>query len=87
METIVDVTVVPIFAPITMGTAFSRERIPAATKPTTVQVVVEELCTRLVARIPIKRPTKGLDVLLISRSANPPPNISNPVPRSLAGCS
>ena len=65
------VTVVPILAPMMMGTAFWMVKIPEATNPTTVQVVVDELCTRLVARMPMKRPTSGFEVVLIRRSANP----------------
>jgi hypothetical protein len=43
METRVLVTVVPIFAPIIIGIAFSKFTTPPATKPTTMDVVVDEL--------------------------------------------
>jgi hypothetical protein len=43
METNVFVIVVPILAPITIGMAFCRFKTPPATRPTTMDVVVEEL--------------------------------------------
>ena len=39
-----------------------------------VDVVEDELCIREVAKIPMNKPTIGLDVELISVSANPFPN-------------
>ena len=57
---------VPIFAPITMGTAHSSgsgggwpSTTGAPTKPTTVLVVTEELCTSTVASTPTARPANG----------------------------
>tara|TARA_B100000315_G_C14587041_1_gene593576 strand:+ start:963 stop:1157 length:195 start_codon:yes stop_codon:yes gene_type:complete len=54
---------------------------PEATIPTTIEVVVDELWTRLVARIPIKRPIKGLEVVLIRPSAKslPKPLKAEPI--------
>ena len=68
------VTVVPIFAPITIGMAHLTERMPEATKATTIDVVVPELWIILVAKIPINKPTKGLDVVVIRRWAKGSPN-------------
>ena len=71
--TIVFVTVVPMFAPITMGIAHLIESAPPATKPTTIEVVVEELCIMLVAKRPINKPMIGFDVVCISLSLNASP--------------
>ena len=68
------VTDVPTFAPIMMGIAFVMESALAPTIPTTTQVVVEELCTRLVAKIPITSPIIGLDVVSMSCWAKSSPN-------------
>ena len=57
------VMVVPMFAPITIGTALSKFKAPPATSPTTMDVVVEELWIRLVATIPMSNPAKGLEVI------------------------
>ena len=43
MDTIVFVTVVPIFAPIIMGIELAIVRLPLLTIPTIKEVVVEEL--------------------------------------------
>jgi hypothetical protein len=59
IDTIVFVTDVPIFEPIIMGIAPDTVRVPPATIPTTMDVTVDELCTRLVTNIPIKRPANG----------------------------
>jgi len=53
--------------------ALLTERTPEATKATTIDVVVPELWIRLVARIPMNRPTKGLEVVVIRRWAKPSP--------------
>ena len=45
IETIVFVTDVPMFAPMTMGMAWGTWRMPEATMPTMMEVVVEELWT------------------------------------------
>jgi hypothetical protein len=63
-----------------IGTALLTVRVPEPTIPTTMEVVVEELCTRLVAKIPMKRPTNGFDVVLISCSAKPAPKPLNAAP-------
>ena len=44
------------------------------TKLENIDVVVEELCTMDVARMPMKSPTNGLDVSEIRLSAKPSPN-------------
>jgi len=66
-----------------MGIAYSTGRAPPPTSPTTREVVVDELCTRLVARIPVNNPTKGLEYELISCSAKPLPNNWKDTPMSL----
>ena len=73
-ETIRLVMVVPILAPITMGMAFSKLRIPEPTRPTIIEVVVEEDWIMAVARIPIIRPTRGLDVAPKMATAKSLPN-------------
>ena len=72
-ETSVFVTLVPMLAPMTIGIAPLTSSAPPATRPTAIEVVVDELWTRLVARMPMKRPTKGLEVVVRSCSANPRP--------------
>jgi len=62
-DTRVLVTVVPILAPMMMGIAFLSVRKPEATRPTVMDVVVEELWIMLVTRIPIRRLANGLDVV------------------------
>ena len=69
-----------MFAPMTIGMAPSMVRAPAATSATIMDVVVEELWTRVVARIPTKRLTNGLEVLSIRPSANPLPKSLNDRP-------
>jgi len=63
-----------------MGIAFEIVITPEPTIPTTIEVVVEEDCTMLVARMPIKRPMNGFDVALIRFSANSLPKPLNAVP-------
>ena len=48
MATMVLVTEVPMFAPMTMGTAMCTSREPAVTIDTTIDVKVELLCTATV---------------------------------------
>ena len=55
--------VVPIFAPMTIGTAASTVRAPAPTNPTIVEVDTDEDCTSTVARIPAHKPASGLSTL------------------------
>ena len=62
------VIVVPIFAPITIGIAVSNVRPvpvaePAATRPTMIDVVVDDDWITAVARIPIINPTRGFEVV------------------------
>ena len=60
------VTVVPILAPMTMGMAHPTVRASAATRPTTMDVVLEELWIRDVDSSPIIKPMIGLVVVLIN---------------------
>ncbi len=53
------VTVVPMFAPITIGTADATGRTPAPTSPTIVDVVTEDDCTSTVASTPAQRAATG----------------------------
>jgi hypothetical protein len=48
-----------------------------------MEVTADELCTILVARIPMNRPTKGFDVKVIILSANPFPSNLKELPMSL----
>ena len=73
-ETSVFVTLVPILAPMITGMAVDTSSAPAATIATVIDVVVDELCTRLVASTPMKSPTNGFAVVMSNRSANPLPN-------------
>jgi hypothetical protein len=76
-ETRMQVTEVPIFAPMIMGMAPLTVNAPPPTMVTTIEVVAEELWITPVVTIPMKRPTRGFDVLPMSDSANPAPNIFN----------
>jgi hypothetical protein len=77
MATMVLVVVVPMLAPMMMGTANSMVSAPEATNPTTIVVVVEELWIMLVARNPMRSPASGSDAVLRSCSARPLPLILN----------
>jgi hypothetical protein len=79
------VTEVPMFAPMMIGIAPSMVNAPAATSPTVIEVVVEELWTSVVARIPMKSPTNGLEVRSISVSAKPLPKNLNEEPDERVG--
>ena len=48
------VIVVPIFAPSVMGNAFCMDKMPEPTIGTSIDVVILELWTEKVIRIPIK---------------------------------
>ena len=61
-ETIVLVIVVPMLAPMIMGTALWMVIEPDATSATVSDVVVELLCNMAVVRSPINSPVKGFDV-------------------------
>ena len=67
------VIVVPIFAPMIIGTAFVILSAPPETIATTMAVVAEELWIIEVARRPIMRPVNGFEVVLIRSSAKPFP--------------
>jgi hypothetical protein len=54
---------------MTIGIALATVNPPDPTMPTTIEVVVEELWTTLVARIPIRSPTKGFEVVFSRLSA------------------
>ena len=79
-DTSVLVTDVPIFAPMTIGIADRKGTTPAATIPTKIEVVKDELWTKLVVRMPTNNPMNGFAVVEISTSANPRPNNLNPAP-------
>src|SRR3990172_2363011 len=80
-ETSALVTVVPMFAPMIIGMAFCKERPPAATRHTMIDVVVDELWITLVETMPKNRPRNGLAVVVRSLSVNPLPNNLNEWPR------
>ena len=67
------VMVVPTFAPMIMGMAFSRVIEPEATRATAKEVVVELLCIIAVISKPIKRPVNGLEVasIIVSAATDP----------------
>jgi hypothetical protein len=67
------VIVVPILAPIIIGTALDTVNVPAATNPTVIEVVTELDCIIAVASIPMNRPVKGFEVELINTLAKPVP--------------
>lgn len=56
-ETNMLVTVVPMFAPMTMGMALVMVRLPPPTRATTTEVVADELWTMDVERMPTTNPT------------------------------
>ena len=79
-ETIVFVTVVPMLAPMIIGTAFASGRgfSGDATRPTTIEVVTDELWTSVVASNPTIRATNGFSVALKNACSRSPPNSRNP---------
>ena len=77
------VTVVPMFAPMIMGTAASTDRTPDPTSPTIVAVDTDDDWTRTVARMPAKRPAIGLATLVNSPSAKSLPKTLMPDSRDL----
>ena len=56
------VMVVPILAPMIIGTALGKVIEPEATSATTSDVVVELLCNIAVMRSPMNNPVNGLEV-------------------------
>ncbi len=85
MDASVLVTVVPMLAPMIMGTALATGMgfTGAATSPTIMEVVTDELCTRVVARIPTINPMKGLWVASKKLSRVSSPRSRKPAPRPL----
>ncbi len=81
-ETSIAVRVVPMLAPMIMKTAASISSAPPATIPTMMEVEVEELWTREVARMPMKRAAKGFSVTARTLLAKSLPNIlkASPMP-------
>jgi hypothetical protein len=61
-DTILLVSVVPIFAPMMIGIALCKSIDPEATSATIIEVVVELLCINAVTSSPIKRLIKGFAV-------------------------
>ena len=78
-ETKVLVRVVPMLAPMIMGTAASRLTAPEATRPTMIDVLALEDCTITVAKIPTNRPARGLETVEKSASWASAPRILIPV--------
>ena len=74
------VTVVPMLAPMIIGTAFSTGNglSGAATSPTIIEVDTEELCTSVVASTPTINATNGLAVATKNKSSRSPPSSWNP---------
>ena len=77
-DTSVLVTVVPMFAPIAIGTASSTPSLPVATRPTMIEVDAEEDCTRIVPRMPMHRAAMGLPAAENRRSVVSSPMILMP---------
>ena len=71
--TIVLVTLVPILAPMIMGTAPFNDNVSEATSVTMMAVVVELLCISAVANKPIKSATRGSLVMLKACSTRSEP--------------
>ena len=72
-DTIVFVTVVPMFAPIIIGIELAIVRLPLLTIPTIKDVVVDELWKSTVAKIPMNNATKGSLVVVKTVSAKSEP--------------
>jgi hypothetical protein len=81
-ETSVFVTVVPMFAPIIIGIAVPKSRVPLAIRATTMEVVALLLWIKEVASMPANNPAMGLDTLPSTRSANgcPMAFTASPIP-------
>jgi hypothetical protein len=71
-EASVLVTVVPMLAPMIIGTASGSVRVPAPTSPTIVAVDTDEDWTSTVARIPANKPEIGLATFSRSPFAGTP---------------
>ena len=72
-DTIVFVTVVPMFAPIIIGIELAIVRLPLLTIPTIKDVVVDELWKSTVAKIPMNNAIKGSLVVVNTVSAKSEP--------------
>ena len=59
---------VPMLAPMMTGIAVATGMVPPPTRATTSDVVVDEDCTRAVARMPTNRPISGFEALWIRSS-------------------
>ena len=84
-ETIVAVTVVPMLAPMIIGIALARGSgfSGAATRPTTIAVVTDELWTTVVASNPTINPKNGFDVAAKKLWMKSSPSSRNPSPSPL----
>ena len=84
-DTSVDVTVVPMFAPMIMGTALASGSglSGAATSATTIEVVTDELCMIVVASNPTINPMNGFSVVRKKLSRRSLPSSSKPSPSPL----
>jgi len=67
-DTSVFVTVVPMLAPITIGTASSTPITPDATRPTMIDVDADDDCTSTVPRMPMHSAAIGFVAAENSRS-------------------
>ncbi len=72
------VTVVPMLAPMIMGTASGTAKVPDPTRPTMVAVLTDEDCTRTVARMPTNNPATGLVTPSKSESVKSAPKLLIP---------
>ena len=72
------VIVVPMLAPMIIGTACSTDSVPEPTTATIVAVVVLELCTMTVNRTPMASPAKGFETPVKSSSFEPIPAVERP---------
>ena len=77
-----DVSVVPMLAPMSMGIAVAMGR-PPATRPTVMDVTVDDDWMSAVASTPIIRAMSGLDAKANSSSACPPVAALKPSPMTL----
>ena len=84
-DTTVAVTVVPMLAPITIGTALASGSgcSGAATSATIIEVVTDELWTSVVASRPARRPTSGFSVAAKKLPIRSSPSSLNPEPSPL----
>ena len=71
------VTVAPTLAPMIMDTSALVEIVPPVTMPTITHEVVDELCTREVARIRMNRAATGDWVAVSTVLENSPPKSLN----------